>query len=83
MFYALEKQEILKTFFDEFGNQNYKELRDYSYTSQLPFGFGKLTGLKNVLDAYNTYMFSLHNAFKKVVPTSVAGRCYRTVHTAQ
>ena len=28
MFYALEKQEILKTFFDEFGNQNYKELRD-------------------------------------------------------
>ena len=83
MFYALDKQEILKTFFDEFGNQNYKELRDYSYTSQLPFGFGKLTGLKNVLDAYYTYMFSLHNAFKKVVPTSVAGMCYRTVHTAQ
>ena len=82
MFYALEKPEILKTFFYEFGNQNYKELYDYSHMSQLPFGFGKLTRLKNGLDAYYTYMMlSLHNAFKEAIPTSVAGRCYRTVHS--
>ena len=77
MFYALDKPEILKTFFDELGNQDHKELLDYSRMLPLPFGFGKLTRLKNGLDAYYTYMCSLHNTFKKAIPTPVAGRYYK------
>ena len=78
IFYALGKQDILKSIFDEVGKQDHKELLDYPRIVRIPFGFGKLTRLKDVLDAYYTYMCSLHNTLKEAIPTPVVGRCNRT-----